>query len=333
MLDVFKADAFSTASLTTSINKAPYKPGRLGAMGLFKPKPITTTTAQVEELEGKIALLSTSPRGVVPQVNTRSNRKLRSLIVPHISAQDDVWADEVSGIRAFGSETELETVADLVNTRLETFRQNAEITHEYHRIGALLGNVLDADGSTVLYNLFDEFDITENEIEFNWNANGFDAKLVSLSVIRAIEDALGATPYQYIHAFCGDTFFDELISNPSVRDIFKAYQDAGKFGLTQQRSGFEFGGIVWENYRGKVGSVDFIPTDKARFVPVGVPDLFQVILSPANFIETVNTPGKAIYAKQKAKEWDMGIDILIQSNPLHLCTRPGTLVTGIPAGG
>lgn len=331
MLDVFKADAFSTASLTAAINKAPYKPGRLGALGLFKPVPITTTTAQVEEREGKLSLLMTSPRGVIPQVNTRSDRKMRSLIVPHISAEDNVWADEVSGIRSFGSETDVETVSELVANRLEAFRQSVEITHEYHRIGALLGNVLDGDGSTVLYNLFDEFEITEAEVEFVFGTD--DMKMKSLEVIRKVEDALGATPYQYIHAFCGDEFFDNLISDATVRDIFRAYQDSGRFGLTQQRGGFEFAGIVWENYRGKIGNVDFIPTDKARFVPIGVPDLFHAIYAPANFVETVNTPGKPVYAKQKAKDWDMGVDILIQSNPLHVCNRPGTLVTGTTGTG
>ncbi len=39
MLDVFKADAFSTASLTAAIDMLPFKPARLGAMGLFQRKP------------------------------------------------------------------------------------------------------------------------------------------------------------------------------------------------------------------------------------------------------------------------------------------------------
>ena len=70
-----------------------------------------------------------------------------------------VLPEEVQGIRAFGSETELQTVAGVMAQHLQTMRNKHAITLEHLRFGALKGLILDADGS-VIYNLYDEFGIT-----------------------------------------------------------------------------------------------------------------------------------------------------------------------------
>lgn len=294
MLDVFKGDAFGVVSLTAAINKLPVKPARLGQLGLFKRTPITTTTAAIEENGGKLSLLQTKARGAASAAATRpSGRKMRSFAVPHIPYNDEILATEVQNVRAFGSEDATETVADIVNGRLQTAKDNHEITHEYHRMGAVKGQILDADGATVIYDLFDEFGVTEETM-----VNEADVKLYAQKIIRMTRAKLGASPYSQIRVLCGDDFWDWLITNASVKAAFEKYQE-NAFARTQQLdSGFEFAGIMWENYVGKIGDVDFLGTDKARVVPMGVPDLFLEINAPANFIEAVNTPGKPFYAKQ-----------------------------------
>ena len=44
ILDVFSNDAFSFVTLTDSINKLPFVPGRLGSLGLFTEAPVPTTS-------------------------------------------------------------------------------------------------------------------------------------------------------------------------------------------------------------------------------------------------------------------------------------------------
>src|SRR5574340_1129216 len=63
MLDVFRSDAFSAVSLTASILKAPYKPGRIGGLKLFTEGGIRTNPAVVAEEAGALTLIATSPRG------------------------------------------------------------------------------------------------------------------------------------------------------------------------------------------------------------------------------------------------------------------------------
>ncbi|MEP3300783.1 MAG: major capsid protein, partial [Roseibium sp.] len=59
--------------------------------------------------------------------------------------------------------------------------------------------------------------------------------------------------------------------------------------------------------------------------PYGVPGLFITRFAPADYIETVNTPGLPRYMKQIVKTNGKGVDIELQSNPISLCTQPGAL--------
>jgi hypothetical protein len=48
MLDIFNNNAFGVVTLTDAINKPLFAPGRLGQMGLFNERSVTTTTIVLE---------------------------------------------------------------------------------------------------------------------------------------------------------------------------------------------------------------------------------------------------------------------------------------------
>ena len=172
LLDVFRSDAFSFTSLTQSILKLPYKPSRLGEMGLFQEKGVPTNTVVVEEKNGVLALLSTAARGSQSPSARRTMRKARSFLIPHIPYDDEVLAADVQGVRAFGSENETLTVAGLVNDRLMEMRQSHEVTLEWHRMGALHGKILDSNGTSVIYNLFNEYQLANAPVPVGY-VNGY----------------------------------------------------------------------------------------------------------------------------------------------------------------
>jgi hypothetical protein len=138
-----------------------------------------------------------------------------------------------------------------------------------------------------------------------------------------------------IHAFCGDAFFDDLIAHTEVRASYLQQQEASQLrtgyidnGAGGSYGSFNFGGITWENYRGKVGSTDFIHTDKCHLFPVGVPGLFRTYYAPADYVETVNTMGRRLYGKMYAMPNGKGVHYDVQMNALSICTRPKTLLLG-----
>ena len=167
-LDIFSSSAFTMVALTDAINKMPYVPGRIGQLGLFREQGVSTTSVMIEEREGSLNLVETTARGAPAVQNTTNKRKARSLVVPHIALEDTILADEVQNVRAFGSENMLEGVQAVVNQRMGEMATKMDATLEHLRIGAIKGQILDADGATVLYDLFTEFGVTAYaEIDFD----------------------------------------------------------------------------------------------------------------------------------------------------------------------
>lgn len=338
MLDIFKGDAFSLVRLTDAVNKRPFVPGRLGAMGLFREVGVDTLTVAIEEKDGVLYLVPAKARGADPTQNKKEGRKLRSLNAVHLPVGDKLMADEIQGVRAFGSENQLETIQGKVNEKLDTMVTSIEATLEHMRVGAVKGIVVDADGTTELIDLFDEFDITPYaDVNFDFGSHVDGAfREDCAGVVRNMQDALGAAPITGVHAICGNSFFDQMLKDSEVRDSYKQTPMAQvlREGFVYPNGlkiygAFEFGGIVWENYRGSIGGTPFVETGVCHMFPVGVPNLFTMNFSPANYIETVNTTGRPIYAKVTPDNKGRWVDIDVQSNPLPICTRPKCLIKGL----
>jgi hypothetical protein len=332
-LDIFSGSAFSMVALTDAINKMPFVPGRIGQLGLFREQGVSTTSVMIEEREGALTLVETTSRGAPAVQHVPNKRKARSLTVPHVALEDTILADEVQNVRAFGSENQLEGVQAVVNQRLAEMASKMDATLEHLRVGAIKGQILDADGSAVIYDLFSEFGVSQHsEIDFDLdNASPAPGavKKKCHDIRRKIEDELGVVPYDHIHGMCGPDFFDDLITHPEVEKAYERWLDGAFLRQGQARGSFEYAGILFEEYRGRVGSVDFTDAAKAYFFPVGVPGLFRQYNAPADFVETANTIGLPRYAKQAVdQQFARWVMLHVQSNPLPICTRPRVLVRG-----
>jgi len=103
ILDVFGSDAFSFVTLTDSINKLPFVPGRLGSLGLFTEAPVPTTSIALEEQAGILTLVNPTPRGGPGETRPKPLRRARILKVPHYQLDDNVLAEEVQNVRELTS--------------------------------------------------------------------------------------------------------------------------------------------------------------------------------------------------------------------------------------
>ena len=324
-LDIFSGDAFRLAAMTAAINAQPYVPGMIGASGLFESGGIMTSTASIELLNGTLSLVQTTARGAPGISVSADRREMTSFVVPHLQVNDRIYADEVLNLRAFGSDSELSTVQSVVEARLAKARRNIDATHEWHRVGALKGIVYDADGTTVLANLFTAFGVSQSTQNVALSNSATKLRNVFTATARTIEDALGNANYTGLVAWCGATFWDSLIEHASVKETYLNQSKANDLRGNPLNS-FDFGGITWNRYRGKNGSTPYIADTKAYIVPTGVPDLFITRFAPGDYVETVNTIGLPYYARQTLMQNGKGIDIEAQSNPLHICTRPAAIV-------
>jgi hypothetical protein len=331
MLNPFSGSAYSVAALTAAINRLPNNFGLLNQMGLFPDRGVTQRTILVEENNGVLNLLATKPVGSPGSVGTIGKRKMRSFVVPHIPHDDTVMPDEVEGVRAFGSETEVETIAGKMAEKLAVMRSKHDITREHLRMGALKGIILDADGST-LYNLYTEFGITQKVIDMNLDSSGTDVLSDCMDIHDHIELNLkGSIMTGMPLALCSPSFFRAFVGHANVKAAFQYYQVNGQNLATDYRGGFVYGNIIWRQYIGSATDKDgnvrkFIADDQAHVIPMGTVGVFETINAPADFNETVNTVGMPYYAKQQERDFGRGWDIHTQSNPLPICYRPEVLV-------
>lgn len=329
MNNPFHTPVFSMAALTAAINIIPNRFGRIEALGLFPDKPVRTRQILVEEQNGVLNLLPSMPPGSPGTVGRRGKRAMRSFVITHIPHDDVVLPEEVQGIRAFGSETEMETIASVMARHLQTMRNKHAITLEHLRMGALKGVILDADGS-VIYDLFDEFGITPTAINFDLGNANSNVKKKCADVLRHFEDNLKGEFMTGVHCLCSPEFYDALTDHVKVKDAF-AYSQQRAVLIDDMRAGFTFGGVTFEEYRGQATDVNgvtrrFIAAGEAHAFPLGTIDTFSTYYAPADFNETANTLGQPLYAKQEPRKFERGTDLHTQSNPLPMCHRPGVLV-------
>lgn len=329
-MDIFNEDAFSLQSLTATANRLPFVPGQVGALGLFEAEGVTTTNISVEKSDGSLSIVAESARGGPGETVGSDSRELVPVRIPHFQRDDTVKADEVQNVRAFGSETELETVESRVDSKIARHTRDLDTTVELIRVGAIKGVVTGKNGAVVV-NLFTAFgEAVPADIAWDLGAAGFKPRTAALDVIDGIEDSLDATNYTGIHAVCGNDFFKALIEHKDVKEAYLGYQRAQEL-LSKPADQFEYGGITWERYktgrkaRAANGNANFILANEARLVVKGVPDLFIERYAPADYEDTVNTVGLPRYAYQYAMQNNKGRHLEIQTNVISICTQPGTL--------
>jgi len=337
-LDVFKQDAFKATELTAFVNKKPTIPSMLRDMNLFAVKPIRTSTFWVELKNGKIALVPTSERGAPVWQNEKQKREAVPLSTVRLKKGDRITATELQDIRAEGEADILKEVQTEVNMRLDQSLGDIDLTEENLMLGAIQGTIVDADGSTVITNLYTEFGVAQpTELDFDLDnatpASGA-LKKVCNQVVRGMTRAGGnaMTPQTSITAFVGDAFWDDLVAHPEVQGAYNNWLNAQSMSNTiAVFSPFRWGGIDWINYRGTDdASTVTIGTDKAKFFPVNARGLFEVAYSPSESMAFVNTRGQARYAMiipdpTVRQEY---ADVEAASYLLPYCTRPETLFRG-----
>lgn len=325
MLDVFKSDAFSFTKLVDAINKMQAIPTRVGSLGVFGSEGVSTLSVAIEMQNGVLTLVPTAPRGAPGAAKTVERRNVRNFNTVHLPQRVAVMADEVQGLRAFGSETDEEMAMALLQKKMAVARRDLDVTHEWQRVGCLKGIVYDADGTTVLSNYLTEFGLAQTTRNVALSVNGTKVLQECVGINRTVEDKLGdVMTTGPSRVLCSPEFFDAFTGHPAVTAAY-TYQ-MSQFLRTDNRRGFEFGDLIFEEYNGKIGATRLIAANKAYVVPMGVPDLFKSFYAPAPYMETVNTMGLPFYMKQKSLDYDVGVEWQVQSNPLHICTRPDAVI-------
>lgn len=326
--DVFSGDLFSLTEMTAAINKQESVPGRLAELGYFEEKGVATLSVFIERKEGRLQLVSNKERNTPGQNLKPEARNAIPFKPMHLPQEEFIWADEVQGVRMFGTENQLATVEAVRDEKLARMRNNIDATTEFHRVGALKGQILDADGTTVIEDLYERFGLTKTSKSLGLNTTGKgdnDFRVKARELKRISKKALGGNVVvPRWRAICGIQFFDKFVAHEEIKAAWNRFNESEML-RNDPTGGFSHAGIFWEDYDGSIGDEYLIPEDKAYLVPEGVAGLFLTRFAPANRIDTVNTIGLPYYAWSDG-ERPTHVKLVSQSNPLHICTVPPAVI-------
>lgn len=321
---------FECTEMTGAVNKLPALP--VYFKRLFEVKGVKTTTVSLDIRKGRIVLIGDSPRNTAPEslAGRGAKREWKHLSCAHLAQMDTLAPEDIQDVRAFGS-TEPVSAAEVYNDKMQQLKDNLTATMEFHRLGAIKGVVLDADGTTVLHDIFKTFGVTKKTLPILFpKAAADDANPILTSILNAkrhVEAAMGGTPFGHIECIIGSDAYDMLTSHVLVRKYFEDWlarkQDYGDNDY--RKRGFTYGGLTFVERSDVVGGQTMVAAKKGHVYPVG-PGIFKQYHAPADWMETANTIGLEYYARMDMKEKSRGIDIEVQTNPLTLCTYPEALV-------
>lgn len=349
-LDIFRNDAFSYAALQRVVPNVPYIPSRLGRMQLFNPKLLTgTDKVIIYEEDGNIRLIPMTERGAPDIQQQRNQGRMYALQTKRVAKMDTLRASELLGVAnmALPETVRMRNAMKLLRDRTQDLKNDKEMTLEHHRLAAIQGKLLDADGTTVVYDYFTEFGVSPPAtITMNFGTIAVDDFQMYLqeTFLQPMQLALkdrwvdGVT---YISALVGDTFWGKLIRHPAVREVWKLQQQgaalaAGANPLLRPNLWEEItvGGITFMHYRGSTAGEIAVPANTALFFPVGAKDVFDVYWAPGETLEQVQAEAQPEYLMiQPDVRSNMvsHVDVFLRCYPLYACIFPKGLLKAVHA--
>jgi hypothetical protein len=323
----FDAGGYSLAEMTQAINILPNLYTRLGQIGLFRFEGVSQRAIVIEQREGVLSLLPSVPLGAPATVGNREARSMRSFALPWIPHDDVILPADVQGMPALGLSDAADPLVEVMNRKLTLMRRKHAQTREYMEMNALRGIVKDGAGTT-LYDYFTEFGLSQISVDFVFGTAGTNIQTKVRTTLRAIEDNLMGETMTTAHALVSSEFFDKLISHPKTEDAYKFFSATGGQPLREDmRRAFPFAGVLFEEYNGSVTlsngtSERLIPSGEGIAFPMGTFDTFTTYGGPANLLETANTVGLPLYARQMIDAKGRWIDLMTEASILPVNKRP-----------
>ncbi|MGN7867783.1 major capsid protein [Paracoccus sp. 22332] len=331
--DVFNANAWGMVDFQEEVvERIDHRPDLLGRLNLFEPIYSRSKYIAIADRNRTLTLIPTSETGAPPEELIPQGAKVRVFPANRLAKGSTIYAAELASTAALPFDVQTRDVTQEVTERTGQILNDMELTWEHMRFGAVQGKVLDADGS-VLVDWYQEWGISQPaEINFALSTATTDIRKKCRDVKRAMMDAAKGiwTPSTRVAALTGDTFFDDLVNHPQIKETKLGTEGAAMLEDIEGYSSIETEGITFINYRGTDDkSTIAVGTDKAQFFPVGARGAFKVGWAPADeFKPYLGQRGREyvgmVLADPSGRDaWDR---VELYSYPLFIATRPEMLL-------
>lgn len=328
---------FEVEDWTLELKMVPNIRTPLSDYGIFKEESISQTVASFEQTLGTVGLISDSFRGAQVYANKDESRIIHSYVVPYFKQVDYLTAEDIQGVRAYGSADQAETLAAAMDRKLRRMKNSALMTREYARFYAITqGKIWSPSGAVPHDSFYTDFNVTRKEVDFALSTSTTDIMSKIDEIIKHIQDnAFSNDPFSGVVAFCSTEFFSALISHPKVVSAYQYYSSSQEpnrnrvGGATALYREFIYGGCIFREINDNVNGSRFLPQNEAYFLPMGSSDTFVTYVAPGNKIQMANTLGEEMYLWKYSDPEGEKDKLELEFSHIHLIRRPQTVVKAI----
>lgn len=306
--------------------------GRPAQLGIFTDTPIATTYVRLGLREDVITLIPARERGGEHNKNMRDGLGELILSIPHFPLDDKITPGDLQNLTVYGVERVFQTLAGVYNQKLVSMRAKHDLTFSHLDWGALRGLIVDGEGKT-LVNLFSEFGITQDVVNFALGTAAFDVAGRTRVLKENIRRHLRGTPARGVRVLAGGAFFDAYVGHTSVREAYRNLPNAVSPDRDDIRDTFTHAGVtierVDEDYPfrqpdGTLAILDAVPSNEAIAIPLGTPYFKRYIAPPDSIVEANRAPNPEakIFVSTDDLPHGKGQEIHSESNLIPICQRP-----------
>jgi Phage major capsid protein E len=336
---------FRPRALGDSIRLIPNYYGRLQELGLFVPKMLRGTSANIDLKGMEISLIQTQERNAPAHKNRRSKGNTRPISIPHLGLEDQIDADDLIDALPWGARGDWDVpyLQELVmEIQIELALKHFQ-TLEYLCWGALNGKIFDADNERLLVDLYDLMGMARVELDYMFGHPETNSPIQKISaqlkdyytVNSKGEDVKG------VHVLCSRTFFNNLVGHPEVKEAYKFYASPQNPLRNDLSELFFHENITYEVHLGKAiyhkpdgssSEYSFIADGEAIALPIVrspmTSKIFKTYYAPGTGFKRNKQTAKTLYSRvlPDPSGKDLFVTVDSESNPLPLVQRPDLIV-------
>ena len=321
---------FHVQDLTAAVNKMPPVWTLVSSLNLFSKEFGETEFVTVDVIQEKVGLISDKRRGGPRNYTNSEEAIVKRLEIPFFPLDGGIRPSDLQNLRKYGTANDTVKLNEVRERVMRRVRMNHAATSEKAMVQAVKGLAYAPSGTTEQYNYYTVFGQTQSTVYFDLAGTGdpiAKAEEARLGITENAQD--GGSSYEIV-ALCSKGFFSKLLQNADFKEAF-TYFNSNPNPLRERVGGnsvyreFVFGNVRYIEYAFKdANGADFIETDIAYMLPVGIEGMFRQHFAPADTVDDANTTAREIYMWEKRDR--RKVEIESESSFLCVNYRPELVV-------
>lgn len=333
-------NAFQVVDRTNEILLLPENPTLMSDSGMWQEEFLATRTVTFEERKGSLSLVKDQVQGAKPFTTGNDLRKLHSYTMTHHPMMDALFPQDIAAqLRPGALNAELDTKDRALLWKMEKIRKSYDRTLNFARFRTLAAGDLFAPNGTISGNLYTDFSLTRNSVNFALATPTTDVLGKCEEVIAGFMSAASeGEEIRKVTAYCSGGFFTALINHPKVASAYNLYAAVAPQQISRDRAGglgmyrrFVFSNIEFIEVIQSVDGTPLVNVDEAVFVADDGDGSFMSYFGPAQRFGLVNTVAEKNYLWVYEDGRGTQVTLEAESNFINLLRKPAFVATGTKA--